>query len=86
MRFRGLISADRADAAIVRLLALPVTVVRSAPLLREAWMLRDNLTVADAVYVVLARHLNGPLLTGDGRLARSPNLEITVLHLSGTGS
>jgi predicted nucleic acid-binding protein len=86
MRLRGLISAERADAAIPRLLALPVTVVRSAPLLLEAWALRDNLTVADAVYVVLARHLNGSLLTGDGRLARSPNLEITVLHLSGAGS
>ena len=86
MRLRGLISVERADAAIARLLALPVTVVRSVPLLREAWALRDNLAIADAVYFVLARHVDGPLLTGHGRLARSPNLEITVLHLSGTGS
>ncbi len=83
MRLRGLINAERADAALARLLALPVSVVRSKSLLREAWALRENLTVADAIYVVVARHLDGPLLTGDRRLAQSPNLEITVLHLSG---
>jgi predicted nucleic acid-binding protein len=82
MRRRGLITAQRADTAIGRLLALPVTVVRSKPLLAEAWTLRENLTVADAVYVVLARHVGGPLLTGDRRLAQAPALSITVLHLS----
>ncbi len=45
--------------------------------------MRENLTVADAVYVVLARHVDGPLLTGDRRLARAPKLGITVLDLSG---
>ena len=83
MRLRGLINTERADAAIARLLDLPVTVVRSKPLLREAWTMRANLTVADALYVVLARHLDGPLLTGDRRLAQAPKLGITVLHLSG---
>jgi predicted nucleic acid-binding protein len=83
MRLRGLISVERADAAIAQLLALPVTVVRSKPLVPEAWAMRENVTVADAVYVVLARHLDGPLLTGDRRLARAPKLGITVLHLSG---
>jgi predicted nucleic acid-binding protein len=82
LRLRGIITAERADAAIVRLLTLPVTVVRSKPLMREAWVMRDNLTVADAIYVVLARHVDGPLLTGDRHLARAPKLRITVLHLS----
>ena len=83
MRLRGLITPERADAAIVRLLALPVSAVRSKLLLREAWVMRDNLTVADAIYVVLARHVDSPLLTGDRRLARAPNRGIIVLHLSG---
>jgi predicted nucleic acid-binding protein len=82
MRLRGLITSERADAAIVRLLALPVTVVRSKPLVQEAWAMRDNLTVADAIYIALARHVDGPLLTGDRHLARAPRLGITVLHLS----
>jgi predicted nucleic acid-binding protein len=83
MSLRGLIGTERADAAIAQLLALPITIVRSKRLLREAWAMRENVTIADAIYVVLALHLDGPLLTGDRRLAQAPNLGITVLHLSG---
>jgi len=44
MALRGLITPERADAALARLLALPVTVVRSKPLIAEAWQLRHNRT------------------------------------------
>ena len=74
----------RAPSALDRLLSLPVTVVRSRPLIPEAWTLRHNLIVQDAVYVVLARHLDAPLLTGDHRLANAPGLPVQVLHTSST--
>jgi predicted nucleic acid-binding protein len=63
-------------------LSQPVTVARSRPLLPEAWTLRHNLIVQDAVW--LARHLDAPLLTGDRRLANAPRLPVQVLHTSST--
>lgn len=51
-------------------------VVRRAevrPLLADAWTRRSNLTVADALYVVLAEHVGATLVTADERLARSPD-------------
>lgn len=84
MLLNGLIDATRADTALDRLLALPVTVNRSQPLIAEAWIHRHNLTVHDAVYVVLAQHLGAPLLTGDRRIAGAPNLPVQVLHISVT--
>ncbi|MGQ0825366.1 MAG: hypothetical protein ACT4OX_10130 [Actinomycetota bacterium] len=38
------------------------------PLVAEAWALRHNVTVADGLQVVLARHLDAPLVTTDLRL------------------
>ena len=61
MELRGLITDARARSALDRLLSQPVTVARSRPLLPEAWTLRHNLIVQDAVYIVLARHLDAPL-------------------------
>ncbi|HET8539371.1 MAG TPA: PIN domain-containing protein [Anaeromyxobacter sp.] len=40
-------------------------------LLRRAWELRASITAYDAMYVALAEALRAPLLTRDGRLARS---------------
>ena len=63
------------------LLALPIRVVPSAPLLPRVWELRHNLTVYDACYVALAEAIDQPLLTADRRLANAPGLrcEIEVL-------
>lgn len=69
----------RIEAALGRLLTAPVRRVEVRPLLREAWSMRQNLTVADAVYVVMARQLNAPLVTADLRLAGSPGLGISTL-------
>lgn len=84
MRLNGLIDEVRATHALERLLALPVTVARSRPLVPDAWVHRHNLTIQDAVYVALAQHLDAPLLTGDRRIAGAPNLPVQVLHMSAT--
>lgn len=55
---------------------------RSHPLIDEAWTLRSNLIVHDAVYVVLARHLGAPVLTGDRKMAGAPNTGVQFLHIS----
>jgi len=44
----------------------------------RAWELRLNLSAYDALYVALAEHLEVPLLTADGRLARAPGLRCCV--------
>jgi len=82
MLLKGLIDEARAARAVDSLLTLPVTVSRNRPLIGEAWTYRRNLIVQDAVYVVLAAHLDAPLLTGDRRLAGAPKLSIQVLHIS----
>lgn len=63
---------EQADAAIDDLVDLPITVFPTAPLLRRAWELRDNLSAYDACYVALAEALATPLLTADQRLANAP--------------
>jgi len=49
------------------------------PLLSDAWARRAAITVADALYVVLAEHIGGTLVTADERLARSPGLTISTI-------
>jgi predicted nucleic acid-binding protein len=84
MELKRLITDVRARDALDRLLRLPITVARSRPLIPEAWTLRRNMIIQDAVYVVLARHLDAPVLTGDRRLANAPDLRVQVLHTSST--
>lgn len=76
----GHITAARATAALSRLLVAPTRRVQVRPLLGEAWKLRHNLTVPDALYVVLARHIGAPLVTADIKLANVPTLDITVIQ------
>jgi predicted nucleic acid-binding protein len=73
---RRLAAADRldvrrADQALVDLAALRVVRVAHRPLLSRCWELRHDLTIYDATYVALAELLDVPLITADGRLARS---------------
>lgn len=67
---RQLIDTNRAAEALGRLLAFPVAVAQSRPLIGEAWRHRNNITIHDAAYVVLAQHLDAPLLT--------PSLKMTL--------
>lgn len=47
-------------------------------LLVDSWSLRHNLSLRDALYVSLARRLEAPLVTADGRLAQAPDLRVAV--------
>ncbi len=67
----------RVEVALTRLLSTPSRQVAVKPLLVEAWTHRHNL--ADALYVVLARHLNGLLVTADRRLANAPGLPVRAI-------
>ncbi len=75
----GRITPERAASAVDVLLAAPTNRVQVKPLLSEAWTLRQNMTVPDALYVVLARHLDAPLVTADVRLARTAGLGVRVI-------
>ncbi len=55
----------RIQVALDRLLSAPARRVSVKPLVIESWRLRNNLTVADALYVVIGQHLSAPLVTTD---------------------
>ena len=67
----GDLSAERAAAGITALTQLDLVRYQHATFADRIWALRENLTPYDAAYVALAEALNVPLLTLDGRLARS---------------
>ncbi len=74
----GQLTQEQADAAISDLLAFPITVFPTAPLLHRVWELRQNLTAYDGCYVALAEAVDGALVTTDHRLANAPGLRCTV--------
>lgn len=78
MENRGLLTATAAWDAVHHLHGWRARVAASRQLLFAAWTLRHNLTVPDAIYVVLARQLGAVLVTGDRRLAAAPRLGVTV--------
>ena len=76
---RKLLASDAADTALHRLLEMPLFVEKSLPSIPDAWHHKDNLTVQDSLYVLLAGKLSLPLLTSDMRLSRSPNIGVLIL-------
>lgn len=68
----GQLGSDQADAALSDLLAFPMTVVPTAPLLRRVWELRSDLSADDGCYVALAEAVGAVLVTADHRLANAP--------------
>jgi predicted nucleic acid-binding protein len=79
LELRGTYDEARVQLAMDRLLAAPVRRVSVRPLVAEGWQLRHNLTVADALYVVVAKHLNAPLVTTDNKLAAAPTLPVATI-------
>lgn len=82
--FRRLERADTYPAARLQLsfdavLNQPARRVSVRPLISEAWSLRHNLTIGDATYVVIAEHLDAPLVTADERLANAPTLRVATI-------
>lgn len=69
---------EQADAAIDDLLAFPISVYPTAPLLRRAWDLRPNVTTYDGCYVALAEAVGCPLFTADRRLANAPGIHCDI--------
>lgn len=67
------------QVALTHLLSTPTRQVAVKPLLAEAWTLRHNLTIADGLYVVVARHLEATLVTADRRLANAPGLPVPTI-------
>lgn len=68
--------------AIDELMAWPLRVTQVRTLFADAWRRRAGITFPDAVYVALAEHLGAGLLTDDQKLANTPNLPVTPLHLA----
>jgi predicted nucleic acid-binding protein len=75
----GELRAGRAIEAVDDLLEAHVRRFPTLPLLTEAWTLRANVTPYDACYVALARSLGCPLITGDHKLSRAPDLGVPLL-------
>ncbi len=64
-----LLSDRRAGRLLERLPELAIATVAPAPLLGLAWSFRKRMTMFDASYAALARSLDCPLVTTDGRFA-----------------
>jgi predicted nucleic acid-binding protein len=62
---------SRAEEALADFSALRIHRHRHRLYVARIWELHENLTAYDAAYVVLAEVLQAPLLTSDGKLARS---------------
>ncbi len=72
------ITAPRAHEALDDYGGLRVERSAHRELLRRVWELRDSMTAYDGAYVALAEMLDAPLLTCDGRLARSRGHRATI--------
>lgn len=72
---------DASAAALHRILEMPLFIEKSLPSIPRAWRQKDNLTVQDSLYVLLASKLGFPLLTSDMRLSRSPNVGVVFLEV-----
>jgi predicted nucleic acid-binding protein len=75
----GRFGPARIQVALDRLLGSPTRRVAVKRLTVEAWALRHNLTMSDALYVVIARHLACELVTTDLRLANAPGLPVQTI-------
>jgi predicted nucleic acid-binding protein len=68
----GEVSADRAAQALADLADLDLHRHSHLDLVARAWVLRENVTAYDAMYVALAEALEATLVTCDAPLARTP--------------
>lgn len=74
----GSLTDEQAAHAVEDLLAFPITVLPTSPLLGRVWELRHNVSPYDSCYVALAETLEHPLLTADQRLANAPGIRCSV--------
>lgn len=64
------LGGERARGAVEDLGDVGLTLFPSLLLRERAWELRNNFTIADAIFISLAERLQEPLATKDLRLAR----------------
>lgn len=74
----GTLRARDANAALTAYSQLPITRFPHLPFLSQAFALRDNVTMYDAIYLVLAEAINATLITRDGALAAVPGSRARV--------
>jgi predicted nucleic acid-binding protein len=74
----GSLTDQQADGAVDDLLAFPITVFPTAPLLGRVWQLRQNVRAYDGCYIALAEAVEHPLLTADRRLANAPGIRCAI--------
>lgn len=79
---RAELTVERADLALGSLAQLRLRRHSVRPLLSRIWELRSTQSAYDAAYVALAEALDAPLVTTDGRLARSTGHRAEVVDLS----
>ena len=77
----GHLEEARAEMAIDDLIRWPVDRISHRSLTRLAWQHRRNVSAYDAFYVAAARERGVPLITADGRLSRSPGLDVAIQHV-----
>ena len=70
---------ERVDRAFSMLGRAVLRRAQVRPLLADAWARRATVTIADALYVVLAEHIAATLVTAEERLARSFGLAIPTI-------
>ena len=78
----GVLTRRRSEQAIDDFGDLPITRYGHELLRSNMWRMRDNLTAYDAAYIALAELLDAPIVTCDGKLARSSGHDVSV-HLFG---
>lgn len=80
----GRLDEDRADAALLDLMRMPLRRIDHLSLISRTWELRQNLSFYDGLYVALAEALEVPLVTLDRRLARAVG-DVTKVAVLTTG-
>jgi predicted nucleic acid-binding protein len=80
----GLLSDKRMANAVDDFSALRIERYALATMMRSVLDLKDNFTVYDATYIVLAQALDAPLVTADTKLvgARSLGVDVQVFRNS----
>lgn len=74
----GEVTEEGAASITTKVRILQITTHPIEAFIPRMWALRHNLSVYDAWYIALAETLEAPLVTTDGRLARSPGIRCEV--------
>jgi predicted nucleic acid-binding protein len=78
----GHLSASDAVASLEVLGSLPITRYPHLPFIPRAFELRDNVTIYDALYLVIAEALGATLVTRDAALESAPGCRAVVRVLN----